>query len=196
MSACHHTFHQHCIAEYLDEQKYHMEQFRKRQKDKAKVQKSKADSSRKRKQGKGSKKKHVSKEGKDLFYTSCPVCYQPLTLTTVRGATQTQKASEIDKHSDLNDEDHCVICCERKRNALLLDCGHMFTCTDCFTEMHKDVGKSKWLCPICRGRVRKVVAVSEGSNGIDNVALQGNKVSGDEINRAANLGRETILQVS
>ena len=98
------------------------------------------------------------------FYTSCPVCYQPLTLTTVRGAAtqQSGKAKKATDTAGVAEEELCVVCCDKRRDALLLDCGHMFTCNDCFNTMQKGTPKAKWTCPICRQKVR----VSEATAGL------------------------------
>jgi hypothetical protein len=108
ISASHHTFHQHCIADHVDEQKYHIEQFNERKKaeeKKAKAAVKKAGgggggggSTGGSGGGKGAKSGSSSaaappagrKAKEPSFYTSCPVCYQPLTLTTVRGAAVKQ----------------------------------------------------------------------------------------------------------
>ena len=51
----------------------------------------------------------------------------------------------------------CIICCERPRDALLLDCGHMYTCHDCFDQMDERQ------CPMCRCKVRRVIRVAVGA---------------------------------
>lgn len=163
VSACHHTFHQHCISDHIKEQKYHVEQFNERLKEKRKQElaASKKQSSSKASSRTTKRKKQPAASSKATaepanFYTSCPVCYQPLTLTTVRGAATTQKPDKKTKSADgagVAEEELCVVCCEKRRDALLLDCGHMFTCNDCFNTMQKDTPKTKWTCPICRQKV-------------------------------------------
>uniref|UniRef100_A0A7S1G4R6 RING-type domain-containing protein n=1 Tax=Bicosoecida sp. CB-2014 TaxID=1486930 RepID=A0A7S1G4R6_9STRA len=51
----------------------------------------------------------------------------------------------------------CIVCCERKRNALFLDCGHFATCYTCARRCFSTRGGRS--CPICRGHIRKVVKV-------------------------------------
>lgn len=47
------------------------------------------------------------------------------------------------------DENLCKICMEANIDSLLLDCGHMITCTDCGRLLHD--------CPICRQIIVRVV---------------------------------------
>jgi SNF2 family DNA or RNA helicase len=81
-----------------------------------------------------------------------------------------------------------VICFSRRRNALLLDCGHMFTCGECFSRMQQGIPKAKWTCPICRQKVRKVVTVGKGGAPSDAMATTSKRATGGK------LGRSSILQ--
>ena len=181
ISACHHTFHQHCISDHIEEQKYHMEQFNQRQKN----QRSKG--------GKTTKVTRAARSKKNNFYTSCPVCYQPLTLTVVRGASKSSAKSATKRASlkpnEVGEQEQCVICCTNRRNALLLDCGHMFTCSECFDTMHAETTRSKWACPICRQKVRKVVTV--GATGANEARCPADAAATAQ---SGKLGRKTILQ--
>ena len=47
--------------------------------------------------------------------------------------------------------DDCVICAERKADACLVKCGHMYTCCTCARKLG--------VCPICRSPVERVVKV-------------------------------------
>lgn len=47
------------------------------------------------------------------------------------------------------DENLCKICMEANIDSLLLDCGHMITCTECGRLLHD--------CPICRQIIVRVV---------------------------------------
>lgn len=47
------------------------------------------------------------------------------------------------------DENLCKICMEANIDSLLLDCGHMVTCTECGRLLHD--------CPICRQIIVRVV---------------------------------------
>jgi hypothetical protein len=38
----------------------------------------------------------------------------------------------------------CVVCMENPRNALLVGCGHMYTCVECTAKFQKRA------CPMCR----------------------------------------------
>lgn len=55
------------------------------------------------------------------------------------------------------DEQGCVICMEREKNALLLPCGHLSACMQCI-DMVKSSAKP--LCPICRQAIEDVIQIS------------------------------------
>lgn len=61
-----------------------------------------------------------------------------------------------DDHEDSTvlDENTCKICMENAIDCVLLECGHMLTCTDC--------GKILSECPVCRQFVTRVVHVFKG----------------------------------
>lgn len=50
-------------------------------------------------------------------------------------------------------ENACVICLSRPRNCILLDCGHMCCCYNCYQAL------SHSQCPICRQEIRRVVRI-------------------------------------
>lgn len=50
-----------------------------------------------------------------------------------------------------NNPSACVICLENRADAVMLDCGHMYTCMQCGTKLRR--------CPICRGRKRQLIRV-------------------------------------
>ena len=66
-------------------------------------------------------------------------------LETEKGPSDAQKKTNVDE-SDL-----CKICMETLIDCVLLDCGHMVSCTKC--------GKRLAECPICRQNVVRVVRV-------------------------------------
>eukprot|EP01135_Chromosphaera_perkinsii_P001011 Nk52_evm25s156 gene=Nk52_evmTU25s156 len=48
-----------------------------------------------------------------------------------------------------DDAVQCIICYCRPRNAVVLECGHMFTCLPCARALED--------CPVCRGRISRIV---------------------------------------
>ena len=52
---------------------------------------------------------------------------------------------------DISDENCCKICMEAVIDCVLLECGHMVTCTNC--------GKRLNECPICRQYVIRAVRI-------------------------------------
>ena len=61
------------------------------------------------------------------------------------------KEADDDGDEEIYDEDLCKICMDSKINCVLLDCGHLVTCTKC--------GRRLAECPICRQLVVRVVHV-------------------------------------
>jgi hypothetical protein len=49
----------------------------------------------------------------------------------------------------------CVVCFEQPRDALLMPCGHMYTCMSCTREWGKQSEQGR-ACPVCRAPVKKV----------------------------------------
>lgn len=93
----------------------------------------------------------------------------------------------------------CVVCMEQPRNALLMPCGHIYTCMDC-------VGKLRVKkCPICRAAISRVVRTDRSaafkeaaarctpgspSNHGSGAAAKGKQRKGS----GALVGRESIVQ--
>ena len=90
----------------------------------------------------------------------------------------------------------CVVCMEQPRNALLMPCGHIYTCMDC-------VGKLRTKkCPICRASISRVVKTdraapaptpqspSSPSDSGGAKSSQGNPRKGS----GALVGRDSIVQ--
>mmetsp|Transcript_34916 Transcript_34916/g.67928 ORF Transcript_34916/g.67928 Transcript_34916/m.67928 type:complete len:355 (-) Transcript_34916:215-1279(-) len=67
------------------------------------------------------------------------------------------KSKGLDKTSDSKGGDEhqklCVVCQERTANAVLMDCRHLYTCTECTSKLRPHN------CPICRRPIRKVIRV-------------------------------------
>jgi hypothetical protein len=61
---------------------------------------------------------------------------------------QDQKSKEADV-DELDDDSLCKICMDAPVDCVMLECGHMCTCTNC--------GKQMAECPICRQYVIRVV---------------------------------------
>ena len=68
----------------------------------------------------------------------------------------------------------CIVCFERGRNAMLMPCGHMFTCSECVAQLRQRE------CPVCRTRIERVTKVGDAGGG----AATTN----------AKLGRKNLLQ--
>jgi len=105
---------------------------------------------------------------------SCPVCFVPLSITlNLRGVDDDGGLSCPTARGQNSPPDTCIICMENPRNALILPCGHMFTCMECCGQLQKRN------CPICRQQIQKVVKTdgNDGTNG-----------------KSAVVGRKSILQ--
>lgn len=60
------------------------------------------------------------------------------------------------KSTDYDEEDEkrlCVVCQENPANAVIMDCGHLYTCTECTQKLNPRI------CPICRCQIKKVIRV-------------------------------------
>ena len=143
LSACHHTFHRICLKEYSDE---HAEQEpddgsgKKKNKTPSKIS--------------GKKRKLQKKKSPSQPILSCPVCFVPLTVQLeVRGGMD-ETAAPAPGGAD--DPSVCIVCMDRKRNALLVPCGHMYTCVECTSAFRA----RKNACPVCRQTIRKVITAT------------------------------------
>ena len=131
LSACHHTFHRGCLSEYTDEHQ--------------------PSSDHEEDGGKKRKKKKKDSGKNPIPMLTCPVCFVPLTVQLeVRGMDETSDTA-IGFHT--SDPTSCIVCMDRKRDALLVPCGHIYTCMECT----KTFRKRKNACPICREPIKKVV---------------------------------------
>jgi len=66
-------------------------------------------------------------------------------------ATPSESTSTSAKKSNVDDLDLCKICMESLVDCVLLDCGHMVSCTKC--------GKRLAECPMCRQNIVRVIRV-------------------------------------
>jgi len=57
-----------------------------------------------------------------------------------------------EKQRVAEDSSICIICFERERNAFILPCAHLATCTDCAIELQSGTNK----CPVCRADIAAV----------------------------------------
>ncbi|ORX88828.1 hypothetical protein K493DRAFT_319172 [Basidiobolus meristosporus CBS 931.73] len=57
-----------------------------------------------------------------------------------------QRLESVDMDTDL-----CLVCFERQRNVVILECGHKYTCAECTDELLD--------CPLCKGPVSKGIRV-------------------------------------
>jgi len=176
------------------------------------------------KKGKGKGKARKAKKDKAgdgvEDCANCPVCFLPLTITMdqVRGgddsdddfvtsnkSTTTTVAGTgagageiVEGEDELGSEGStCVVCFERPRDALLMPCGHMYTCMVCTKEWGKqsEVGKA---CPVCRAPVKKVVRADNASAaaaaGASSSSSSNGKGKGKAKSAGVKLGRKSILQ--
>jgi len=65
--------------------------------------------------------------------------------------TNNKKKSSMELEDDVDFEDQCKICMDAGIDCVLLECGHMVTCTKC--------GKQITDCPICRQHISRIVHV-------------------------------------
>lgn len=54
-----------------------------------------------------------------------------------------------------HEDDLCVICMERTRNALVMPCRHTVCCVECMTDVHETLG----FCPYCRAAIEEVYQI-------------------------------------
>ena len=163
LSACHHTFHKSCLEEYTKE--FNGEN------DGEENENSLSDTKQKKKRKRtATKKKKNNANGIDKVLT-CPVCFIPLTvqMNEVRGLDETNDSSTI----TTEDPTKCIICMEKERNALLVPCGHIYTCSDC-TKIFR---KRKNACPVCRATIRKVIVQTPSSSSSSSSSNNGSNSS-------------------
>ena len=68
---------------------------------------------------------------------------------------QMPEYNDIIKH--INEEDNCVICCEKEKSAVMSPCGHMLSCIDCATKLLKSKFFGNPTCPVCRKEIKEVI---------------------------------------
>ena len=172
ISACRHTFHKTCILEHIEL----IETGNQLDKDEIAVQQAldkdgttkttltkSSQGSQGSKGSKGSKtatstskskSKSKSKKSKkkDAIKVGCPVCYLPLSVVhNLRaGSSGTQKTSNKNNQEDDN---LCIICMDRPAKALLIPCGHLYTCSECIATLREQNNS----CPLCRTTIQKVL---------------------------------------
>ena len=123
LSACHHTFHN---PVWMSTRKSFTKMRRKTMQMQIHCL---IQSKRKRKRGGSSSTKSKKKNSRVENVVTCPVCFVPLTIQMgeVRGLDETNDSSTM----VVDDPTKCIICMENERNALLVPCGHIYTCKDC-----------------------------------------------------------------
>jgi hypothetical protein len=71
-------------------------------------------------------------------------------------ARSTRSISEIaEKFGNVS----CVICLEKRRDTILVPCGHLASCLECCNALYQ--------CPVCRRPIRSKVRVSSASDDVD-----------------------------
>jgi SNF2 family DNA or RNA helicase len=89
----------------------------------------------------------------------------------------------------------CVVCMERPRDALLLPCGHVYTCMECVSQFRQRT------CPICRAPIQRVIR-ADRSELVKEAAARltssngggGGGGGGRKAESSVLLGRESIVQ--
>uniref|UniRef100_A0A7S2BH25 RING-type domain-containing protein n=1 Tax=Florenciella parvula TaxID=236787 RepID=A0A7S2BH25_9STRA len=71
-------------------------------------------------------------------------------------AIENKLAPEL-AETEIDANDLCIICFERSKNAVYLDCGHGASCYSCAIDTCVVTGR----CPLCRAHVQQIVIVEE-----------------------------------
>lgn len=66
---------------------------------------------------------------------------------------ETKATDEKATDEEEDEKTLCVVCQERTANAVIMNCGHLYTCVSCTTRL------SPRSCPICRQPIKRVVRV-------------------------------------
>jgi len=106
-------------------------------------------------------------------FLSCPVCFDALTVTI------DFRKLKLRTGASASEEKLCILCLENPMDALLLDCGHMYTCMTCAKKL-KNGQAGRRCCPICRAPIKKIVRSAKGgrelsigrSNMMQNVKVE------------------------
>lgn len=96
--------------------------------------------------------------------------------------TSAEPADEAEKTT-------CVVCMENPRDALLMPCGHMYTCMDCVKQLRTRS------CPICRTSISRCVRFDRPDltkEAVANLSQGGGRKASSDA--APLLGRSSILQ--
>ena len=64
------------------------------------------------------------------------------------------RAELLHGNVDDNDVTSCIICLERPRDVVLLECGHVYTCKQCTERLQ--------MCPVCRHKIDRFVPIFHG----------------------------------
>jgi len=173
VSSCKHTFHRTCLNEYIVKQK----------KGESNGEKKSTEKSSKKRKGNDfeeqddddepikellvdeSEKNPNSKKKKEDLPT-CPSCYVPLSVMLVlSGGTQGNQ------ENGMVDHDHCVVCMDRERDALLQPCGHIYLCMQCAKSLKHRI------CPMCRTEITRITKVDPNVDLPINNALASSRSS-------------------
>ncbi|GBG24158.1 DNA repair protein RAD16 [Hondaea fermentalgiana] len=177
VSQCKHTFHRNCMDNYIA--KYQGENDEDDDEDDedgsdpvaedsglvlghdgvTKEKKAKRRPPKKGRKSKTSKSKSPAAKVKSET-PNCPLCYVPLSITlNLKGGTEgnqlssTGMAGSAMEVGTSADEDLCVVCMDRQRDALLLPCGHIYLCMQCAR------GLDNRVCPMCRTSISRITRV-------------------------------------
>jgi len=69
--------------------------------------------------------------------------------TQPRNQKNSQQDNNIQPPSQDQNDTICIICLDKKRDTLILECGHIVSCSTCSSFLK--------ICPVCRGKITRVV---------------------------------------
>ncbi len=59
-----------------------------------------------------------------------------------------------DRPADDEDDNQCIVCCDRKKCVAFHPCGHVVTCGQCAIGLLKGYGMETLTCPVCNAEIR------------------------------------------
>jgi hypothetical protein len=62
------------------------------------------------------------------------------------------KEEDEDVDENLEENLKCILCCERKINSVIIDCGHSKLCITCSRKILFEFNRA---CPVCRKEIKK-----------------------------------------
>ena len=117
------------------------------------------------------------------------------------GAASASGGANAGSGDDSEQADLCVVCLDAPRDAVLIPCGHAFTCTECIARFKKRT------CPMCRAPIQKIIRARAhapaapaledtrkdgGVDGLSTTATSSQSVA--QAGTGAVIGRSSIVQ--